>query len=395
LTVIMKCLHPLIFCFSVSLMGMGNSFGNSNPYQIDDVLDQTLKAALHELYSLNFDKARAIYDSVQDHAAEHPMVAFGSAAVAWWKLSVDVLENDAAESREFLKESERCILLSKTKIKSGDPTGEAHVALGSMYALNARWEAANKHWLAVYSREKKTKKYLKKALEINPNVADANMALGIIDYTLSTLPRSVRFITASPVGKNPLKGLQELGIAGEKGTYLRLPAIFLLASIYSEDLKQPAKTVEQMNQLRLEISSSPFIDFVIFTAHYNKGDLNYLSAEADNYESRVKAGIYRTEFTSQGYFFKGLVKFKSKEWSEAGQYFDQAIQSAGDKNPFKIWATLYKGYASDASGKRMEALDCYKIVLNERPRWKSCEYAKARIKTPFTPHDPELTTLLL
>jgi len=75
---------------------------------------------------------------------------------------------------------------------------------------------------------------------------------------------------------------------------------------------------------------------------------------------------------------RGLVHFKSGEWQEAARTFDLAAQSGAENNPFKIWAVLYKGYASDAMGHREDALLNYRTVLKARPRWKSRDYARAR-----------------
>jgi len=62
-----------------------------HPFKISEDLDQAIQGGLHELYNFNFEKAQAIFESVQDQADEHPMVAFGIASAHWWRISSFVL----------------------------------------------------------------------------------------------------------------------------------------------------------------------------------------------------------------------------------------------------------------------------------------------------------------
>ncbi len=366
-----------------------------NPYKIEDALDQNIRLGLHQLYDLNFDEAKTTFESIQDRADEHPIVAFCLSSVYWWHASVDVTENDKNASRPFLTAAGRCLRISIKKIREGDRTGEAYIAAGSTYALLARWEAANHNWMAVYQREKKARVYLRKALKINPAAIDANMGLGIFEYALSTMPKIVRMLPGAGASGDPQVGLRQLQSAADHGTYLRLPATFFIASIYSEDLKSPHKTVEILSTLRGEFPSSPFVDFMMFIALYNGGCSTEMEFEAAEYELRVKEGQYRPEFSAQAHFFRALTSFKLHQWEQATAAFDETIRSANDTGPFKVWATLYKGYTLDLRGKREEALECYRWVANERTRWKSSEFARARIDTPFKETDRELETLLL
>jgi hypothetical protein len=69
---------------------------------------------------------------------------------------------------------------------------------------------------------------------------------------------------------------------------------------------------------------------------------------------------------------------------------------AGDeKNPYVIWATLYRGYTFDAMRRREFALAQYRKVLALPRRFASHDHAKARLDKPFQASDPELKKLEL
>ncbi|MFN0117122.1 MAG: tetratricopeptide repeat protein [Elusimicrobiota bacterium] len=367
---------------------------DSNPFNITPEMDHEIKAGLRELYSLEFDKALQIFEPLQGQAEKHPMVAFGLASVHWWRLSVFVLENDEKESKTFLETANKCVELSKKIIKEGDQTGEAHLTLGSVYGLLGRWEATNRNWFTAYLRGKAARKNLSRAIEINPQMVDAYMGLGIFDYYVATLPKVLRILTFLK-SENPQVGLNELKIASEKGVYTRIAARFFLAGILSGMEKKPQEALHVLQDLRTEFPMSPFVQIVILTTLYNTTDIGAFQKEAQGFLDKIESKNISSFFKCHAHFFKGMSYFKQKKWSDAEGEFKQAIVNGNEYIPFYTWSHLYQGYSLDAQGKRAEALVLYKKVKGFRRRWRSQEFADDRIKKPFQSTDPEMDTLLL
>lgn len=379
----------------ISLVFARLGFAAPHPFDISEDLDRTIKAGLNELYNLHFDEALATFKTVESQAQDHPMVAFGIASVHWWRLSVYVLETDPVESEAFLKAADECIRLSEKKIEKGDLTGEGYLTLGGTYGILGRWKATNRQWMSAYFSGRKAVKYLRRSLKINPQLKDANMGLGIFDYFVATLPSVVRALAFLGANNDPKVGIRELEEAAREGTYARTPARLFLMDIYSNWERNAERSFEIIRDLRNEFPVSPFIHMLHVIALYNHNKLAELHKEAMDYVERVKKGIYQEAFYPEAFFSAGLSHFKARDWQKAVEQFDQAVQHGNNRNPFFIWAHLYKGYALDALKKRDQAEAEYKFVLDEKRRWGSHDHAKARLKKPFSENEPELEKVKL
>lgn len=383
-------------CVALALLvASTHSLAAGNPFDVSSDLDQSLRSGLHALYNLDFDGATAVFDSIEKQAPDHPMVAFGKASIYWWYLSVYVLESDEKESEPFLKAVEECIRYSREKIDRGDPTGEAYMTLGGAYGLLGRWQATNQKWVSAYFTGKKAIRYLRKSLKINPNMNDAYMGLGIFDYYVATLPSVVRVLAFLGTGGDSQVGLNELETAATKGTYAQTPAKLFLTDLYSNQENKPEKAFEILANLRQEYPTSPFVHMMRVITLYNHNRMEEMRKEVQSYLDRVEKGVYRKEFSTNGHFAAGMVHFKVRNWTEAIKEFDLAIQNGTIKNPFLSWSELYKGFALDAMGRRVDAVKQYEEVLREIRRWGSHESAKRHLSKPFEGTDAQLEKIRL
>jgi len=284
-----------------------------NSLQIPVNLDETIKRGFNQIYHLKFAKAIQTFESIQDQSEEHPLVAFALASAHWWRLSIYVLETDKEESQAFLDAAKKGVLLCRTIIKQGDPTGEAHLAMGGILGIWGRWELTNRHWLSAYFKGKKAYKYLTKALKINPDLNDAYMGIGMFDYYVAKLSGFVRVLAFRGMGKDPQKGLDELHKAAEKSIYARTPSNLFLVEIYSTQEDRPDIALQILEILRKDSPRSPYLHMLHVGALYNYGSLEELQAVSKDCLEHVKQKFYGEEFETSGNFALGITYFKNKK----------------------------------------------------------------------------------
>jgi hypothetical protein len=191
------------------------------------------------------------------------------------------------------------------------------------------------------------------------------------------------------------KGLDELEEAAAKGTYAAIPAKLFLVNIYSSLENQPERSMAILADLRKEFPTSPFIHMLVIVTTYNHGTQEELDGETSEFAARVANGTYKPRFETQASFVTGISHFKKKEWEAAVASFDHGISVGTVKDPFFTWSYLYRGYAQDVLGHRDAAKKDYKAVLSQIRRWGAHDNAEARLKTPFTADDKEMTKLIL
>lgn len=363
-----------------------------NPYGIPDDVDAVLRQGFQDLFNLDFDKAEREIASVQGQAAAHPMVALAAAVVPWWKLTVGVLERDPAASRPFETAGTRCLEIAQRRLPK-DRLGESRVAIGTMLGLMSRWSAANRAWLAAYTRGNKSVTHLTIALKQNPGAADAYMTLGTFNYARALLAQWMNGKPTPEDARSRALGLTQLRRATAEAPYFWQASALLLAGILANE--NPSEAIPVLRQLRKELPASAFVHIVLVTALYNAGDADALATEADLLEKNVDDGVYRKDFAPQAGFAQALVPFRQAKWRIAAKAFGAAAESGNETNPYTTWAILYQGYCFDASGKRDKALENYRRVIALKPRFASHERAREHIDKPFSREAPELRKLEL
>jgi len=384
-----------IFCVIFLLVNPCFSDQENNTLGIPKDLDQKIQTALDHLFNMKFDSALKIFDTLKDQEKGHPMIAFGITCTHWWRLSTLVLETDLNESREFLRTVKECTEISKKKMQAGDPRGEGQLVLGGTLGLLGRWQATNGQYVNAYFTGKKAYRYLCNALEVNPNLHDANLGKGIFDYYVATLPAIVRILAFLGQGGDRSVGLSELEDASNNSLFARTAAKLFLVEIYSNLENKPDKALEILDGLRNQYPFSPFIQTLSAVSYYNNGDQEKLSAEADTFLDRVDKGAYPADFLAEAFFLKGASLFRGARFEEARQYFTKGLETKNSKSAFYTWSYLYRGYCLDALNQRDEAIKDYKAVLNQLRRWESWDHANQRLSTPFSVIDEEMKKLKL
>lgn len=368
-------------------------YAAKNPYAMPDDVDAGLRLGFRDLFNLEFDKAEREIQALQPQARTHPLVVLAAAVVPWWKLTVQVLERDPVASRDFETASARCLAVAEPRLQN-DRTGEAHLVMGTMLGLMSRWSAANRAWLAAYSRGKKSVVYLQGALKQNQNATDAYMTLGTFNYARARIRRWLEGGTPDEEeDKTRALGLLQLRKAYAEAPYFREAAGLLLAGVLANE--DPRSAIPVLHKLRGELPGSAFVHIVLVTALYNAGDADELEKEADLLEKNIQTGVYDKQFEPQAHFAQALVFFRKAKWRAAEKEFTTATASGNESNPYTTWAVLYRGYCEDALGHRDEALVLYRRVLALKPRFASHDHARGRMAKPFTAADVELRKLEL
>jgi tetratricopeptide (TPR) repeat protein len=198
-------------------------------------------AILDKIYS--FDLQGAIEDArrMQAEQPEHPLGYLLEAEALWWKIWCTSAEfkygmNDARHrpkleaDRHYLQLSEKISSLAEALIKQHETAevqfyaGMADAAAARLYGL--RGENRNAARAGVRGRE-----HLLRAKVLDPEMADADLGLGLYNYyvdTLSSIARVLRFLMGIPGGSKQ-EGLRLLEHAIAQGVLTSHLAQFYLA----------------------------------------------------------------------------------------------------------------------------------------------------------------------
>jgi len=198
-------------------------------------------AALDKIYSNDPDAAIPIVRRMQQEHPDQPLGFLLEGEVLWWKrycaaceVKYGIVESwhhskDPGDEA-YLALIDRAIQLAEAQLMRSE-TGEMHLYAGIGWALKARLYSVRGENRNVARAGVAGRAEMLRALELNPDLADATACLGIYNYYVDTLPtivRILRFFMGIPGGDRQ-KGVAQMEVGMNHGVLLAVDVRFTLA----------------------------------------------------------------------------------------------------------------------------------------------------------------------
>lgn len=368
-----------------AVLTVGLRLWANNPIGLPEHVDARVHAALEANYRMDFATGEAELAAIEPWAAEHPIIAFGSLLIEWWKVTAAVWEEDEARCQAMLSAADASLARAEEVIARGDPRGEGHLVKGATLGLLGRWHIKNRRWMKSYFVGKEAKEALRQAIEINPELHDAYAGIGIYDYFVAKLPGVVRWLAFSGQSADPRVGMRAVERSLEQGTYTMVGTRAALTLIQLRNELDPATALELADELIADHPRSPFFGSLRMIALYDLNRPEALAAEARRQAGLLAAGDYPSTRAAQVHFAAGLVHFRQGQWDEAEKSYVQAVAEGDPSDPFATWAKLHLGNIQDMHGDRRGARRIYGEVRDMLNRWGTERLAERYLKTAFNP----------
>ena len=297
-----------LFCAPASLA--------STPAQSPDSHHREIaRRGLDLLMNGDPDGAIAVFSEIRRDDPQSPLGYLLEADATWWRIYFatgnlidpdvfDVVSSPATPyDSHFESLIHATINKSEARIRAGQDVARSYLYEGMAYALEARLAGLRGKDLPTARAGKKMRAHLLKALELDPELTDAYLGVGIYNYFVDTLPTIVKilkFFIGLPSGSRTL-GLEQLQDAAEHGELTRGEAGFYLAKDFSRgNERQYAKSLELFEKLRSEYPRNPFWPLMVGSlqirlGHDAEGDALYREVyrKTKGKESEVQQAIHR------------------------------------------------------------------------------------------------------
>jgi len=219
------------------------------------------REALHLVYSGDFTRAIELARKIQQEHSDHPIGYLVEADATWWQLYCEACSIKwnmiDAWKRNKLPKDEAYFTLVDRAIARADAalakqeTPEMRLYAGLAWALRARLTGLRDERLATARAGVKAREHFLRALELDPDLADASTGLGLYNYyadALSAFTKILRFFMGIPGGsKND--GLRQLDTAMKEGDLTREEARFYAAKCarnYDHDYERAIELMEPL-----------------------------------------------------------------------------------------------------------------------------------------------------
>jgi tetratricopeptide (TPR) repeat protein len=356
------------------------------------------------LYNMEIAEARAVFSELDRRAPRSPAGPYYEATALWmeefsrrggmagatfrtgqywsWKKIPPPVELD----REFKRLIGEAISRADS-ILEGEPLDlEGLFFRGSAEGLQSAYLASVEHsYYGAYQAGKRAREYHERLLQLDPGYADACLLPGIFEYTLATLPRSLR-ILGFVIG---IKGSKEKGLslverAVSEGERTRWVARLSLAVMQQRE-KRYLSALAALRELERAFPRNPFLPMERGSVHLLRKD--WAAARRAFEEVLAKQAERGKGFDllepALVFLRLGESRLFAKDHAGAARDLERALETPGAPDWVRSQVFLRRGMASDARGRRPAAESDYRRVLRLDTDPQTTRLAKQYLDRPF------------
>ncbi len=367
-------------------------------------LDPAVRQGYEHFYNLDYDGALKIFNLVAAAHAQDPMawdyVLVGTVLRELYhqdlldttyyahdsflssKREVDVPQ----ETRDHIEDlTNRVITLSDARLKSNADDKDALFARGYARGMHAAFITLADHAFAAAARQGyQARNDSEAALKIDPQYADAEMAIGIQQFAVASLPRFVRVMVGfMGVGGSKEKGLSMLRDAATHGVVTGVESRTILSLFLRHDGRYPA-ALEVERGLAAQFPHDYLFRLEVANLLKDEGHgTEAIEAYKQVIADAAKPGYFIDPRLQMAWFGLADTQRGYNDIAGAASAYTQAAQQPNCSDWLRRRAELDAGEMDDLLHRRPEAEAMYRAAAAPGGDQSQAETARRYLKTPY------------
>jgi tetratricopeptide (TPR) repeat protein len=380
--------------------------------------DASFTKGVDALHNLDFEEARRRFDEVKLRFPDHPAGPYYLAATLFLRTLTNpsrllpLLSSlsgsktfgestkdkvDQETVQRFRASTRQAILLARARLERNSRDTHALYFLGATQGLSAAFKGTLEGSVVGAMREGSGGVDKQRALlKLDPNFHDAELSIGLYEYTVGALPLPVKVLAAiANVRGSKKRGLETLERVSREGHLERYISRLILVTLYKRE-RRYSEGLDRAREL---------------TARYPRSYLFKL-AEADALVSQATASRQTNQATAASmereaflifdsmldgqatreaparpleliHFIYGEALLKAGQTERAARQFSAAAIAPRVDQSIVTIAHLRGAQAFDMAGRRREALAGYELVMKRADVYHSHERAAQGLRKPY------------
>ena len=337
---------------------------------------------INAMYNYEFENAITILDSAWQIDSIHPVPPFVLIAAKW--LHTQIREGYDASYEKIDSEVEATLPIYNSLIAQYPENPEYYLYLGSTYGIRARTALAGKAWLDVLYFGYQGLKYIRKAQDMDSELKDVYMPLGLMEYFACLSAAPVQW-GAKLVGLSTdcEEGLNHLEIAAKESHYSWIEASNVLTYAYLHIERDFNKAEQIITPLVEQFPGHPYFAFL-------RGELLAKTKKWDELDELMPK---LREFASKGSFLQqnecqlklayieGVTAYYKKDYTNAISKFNWILSNYHmEFDWLKGFTHFLRGQTHEEIGEFEWAIADYKDVLKMDSYYPEVDKAQERIR---------------
>lgn len=367
-------------------------FVSQSSWGQDKYFDSLVTSGIKQIYNIKFNEAEKTFNLLAEKYPSHPAPKFFFAMIDWWKI---LLDPDSEQYDDIFVKKLDAVIDQCDKILDKDPNNfYALLFKGGAIGFRGRLRAYRESWLKAADDGKEALPLVGEAYNADKKNVDVQLGFGIYDYYAAVIPDQYPFVKPImlflPKGDKE-KGFKELSYVARDGKFAKYEARYFLMVIYYTYENNPYKADEYAEQLVKDFPDNPV--FERWKGRIAAKEGNDLLASKYFKDVFQKAnqnfpGYNITSVKREAVYYIGVEYKDSDQPDSAKYYFNLCVNYSKQMEEdegygFLVNSDLYLGMMNDVQGKRNEAINYYKQVLDMKEYTNSHDLAEKYLKTPF------------
>lgn len=362
------------------------------PVNRHTVFDSLVTSGIKQIYNIKFSEATSTFNLLYKKYPDDPAAKFFLAMIDWWKI---LLNSDSEQYDDIFINKLDKVIDQCDKILDKNPNNfDALFFKGGALGFRGRLHSFRESWLKAASDAKDAMPLVGEAYKVNPNDVDLRLGFGIYDYYAAIIPDKYPFIKPLmfflPKGDKE-KGIKELKYAADKGEFTKYEARYFLMSIYYNYENNPYEADKYADELINDFPDNPVFERwkgrIMAKEGNNLMAASYFSDILQK-ANRNMPGYNLPSVRREASYYVGLHLKNAGKLDSARYYFNMCAELTKEldkdkQSGFLINSYLYLGMINDLQGKREDAINDYKSVLDMRDYGNSHKLANEYLKTPY------------
>ena len=288
--------------------------------------------------------------------------------------------------------------LAEARLKQSPRDVEALYFLGAIEGLKASFEEAveRRHFAALKDGSDAVDRH-REVLKLDPNYHDAEITIGLYDFTVGSLPLPIKLIAGVAGFRGSKKrGLATLERVAKEGRWVHDEAKTLLIVLYTRE-KRYAEAAAIARELaakyppnylyRLEAADALVLQAALERQANHATETTAAETEAfATFDSLLKDKVVRNSAARAFdliHFKYGEALMTAGQYEKAAKEFLACAEVPGAQQGLATMAHLYAARALDLAGKRNDAMTQYRSVLARPNAYDAHSQAQSGLKEAF------------
>lgn len=357
----------------------------------DSLFEAAVQRGITHVYNLEFEAADQDFATLVGLRPAHPAGYFFRAMVLWWKIMIDI--DDEQYDRRFYRELDHVVAICDSMLDVNENDVDAIFFKGGAIGFEGRLRFHRDEWMEAANAGRQALPLVRKASELDPGNFDIYLGTGIYNYYAEVIPNEYPVVKPLmlfvPAG-DKAKGLEQLTIASQKAKYAGVETSYFLLQIYYSFEREYTKALALARSLHDRFPGNMVFHKYLGRCYAVMG--NYPRAAEVWGEIRAKcrkgARGYTMAVEREAEYYLGSSATALHKYDEALAHLyrcDELSRQLDVKQPsgFMTMANLKIGNVYDLQGKRELARTQYTKVLGLTSYKDAHQQAERYLITPY------------